>query len=158
MTCLIITNHESDLSGLSGDRCCDHNPELSHHDQPDGLSPYKALYTMENASDFLSANVSWISLGTHKKRLEEGLEGSWNPAFHWPSWRLAALWLVHTDHVTGILASDWSELSWLGNQDGHWLLPPVFILDPIFTRCRHIVIICSFMFLPQSPLPYLKLF
>ena len=116
-----------------------------------GLSPYKALHTMENASDFLSANVSWISLGTHKKRLEEGLKGSWTLLFIGQH----DFWLVHTNHVTWILASDWSELSWLGNQDGHWLLPPVFILDPIFTRCRHIVIICSFMFYTH-PLPCLK--
>ena len=122
---------------------------------PDRHNPFQALHTMENGSDFLSANVSWISLGaTQERRLEEGLEGSW-------TW-LAILWLVDTDHVTWILAWDWSEVG--ANQDGHWLLPPVFILDPIFTLCvvtsllfAHLCFTPNRLFSTWFPNPWLTL-
>ena len=104
MTCLIITNHESDLSGLSGDHCCDHNPELSHHDQPDRAQPLQGAAYNGKCFRFSFSQCFLNQSRYTQEKVGGRTQGKLNPAFHWPTWLLigpyksrdlnTGLWLV----------------------------------------------------------------
>ena len=116
--CLIITNHDPDhhltCPGclVITDVCWDHNPELSHHDRARQAQPFSgAAYN----GKWLRFSFSQCFLNQSRCHTREKVGGrTWGKLdlmSDWPMCLLAILWLVDTDHVTWILAWDWSELT-----------------------------------------------
>lgn len=119
--------------------------------RPDRIhNPFQAMHTMENCSDFLSANVSWISLGATHKR--EGWRKDLREVG--PGVSLANVSGCHP-----LIARYWSRdqktgLRLVGVNLGRSLIASssFYPWSYLHILCRHIVIICSFMFYTRPAL------
>ena len=157
--CLIITNHDPDhhltCPGclLITDLCWVHNPELSHHDRARQAQPFSgAAYNGKRLRfSFSQCFLNQSRCHTREKvggRTWGKLDLACHPLIGW-------YWSRDLNTGLGLVGA---------NQDGHWLLPPVFILDHIFTLCvvtsllfAHLCFTPNQLFSTWFPNPWLTL-